>query len=128
MDKFNDSSGDIKVIKLPTLKIDGSTLMLSKGIPTPFIAPDQHFVREDTCASHFFNIVGIPQYHISNRIKGHNYHHPKKRMNTKCGTDGHATRKGELFKSYAKKSEESMIKFLNDLQRDRSLTYRGNNK
>ena len=117
LDDFNEKSGDIEIIKLPLLKIDGSTLMLSKGLPHPFIAPEQHFVREDTCASHFFKINNIPQYLIENRIKGHNYWHPEKRMNTKCGTDGHATRKGDLFQSYAKESEKAMIEFLNEAQR-----------
>jgi len=122
LDKFNHESGDIEITKLSlphnSLKIDGSTLMISKNVPHPFIAPEQHFVREDTCASLFFQLQKIPQYHIVNRIKGHNYHHPMKRMNTKCGTDGHKTRKGDLFKTYADKSEKAMWDFLNKAQRD----------
>ena len=121
LDEFNESSGDIEIIKLPNLKVDGSTLMLSRLLPAPFIAPEQHFVREDTCASHFFDMCGIPQYHISNRIKGHNYHHPQKRMNTTCGSDGHATRKRELFQSYAKESEKAMNEFLEKIHTARGL-------
>jgi len=66
-----------------------------------------HFVREDTCAENFFHIKKIPQICVTTRLKGHNYWHPKKRVNTS------ATRNDELFKMYAKKSEEAMINFLN---------------
>ena len=76
-------------------------------------------MREDTCASLFFQLAGVPQYHIVNRIKGHNYHHPEKRMNTKCGKDGHKTRKGELFQKYAKESEAAMLDFINKIQRSK---------
>ena len=64
LDEFNESSGDIEIIKLPNTKVDGSTLMLSRLLPTPFIAPEQHFVREDTCASLFFQLNKIPQYQL----------------------------------------------------------------
>ena len=53
LDKFNDESGDIKIEQIPW-KIDGSTVCLSGGIETPFIAPGMHFVREDTCLEYFF--------------------------------------------------------------------------
>ena len=50
LDEFNDVE-DIDIIKLNGHKIDGSLLCLSSNLPTPFIAPDMHFVREDTCAN-----------------------------------------------------------------------------
>jgi len=74
---------DINIIKLNDVKIDGSLLALSKNLPTPFIPPKQNFVREDFCAQEFFKIKNINQYNISTRIKGHNYKHPLKRLNTK---------------------------------------------
>ena len=47
---------------------------------------------------------------ISNRIKGHNYHHPLKRTNTK------STRDDSIFKSYAEKSTNAMNEFLQTLK------------
>lgn len=108
LDSFNDDE-DIEIIKLNTHKIDGSLLCISKNIPSPFIAPEMHFVREDTCASIFFQAKQIPQYHITNRLKGHNYWHPQKRTNTE------ATRNDNIFKHYANLSQQSMNKFLQNL-------------
>jgi len=44
LDKFNDEAGDIKIEQVPW-KIDGSTVCVSGGLETPFIAPGMHFVR-----------------------------------------------------------------------------------
>lgn len=109
LNEFNDVD-DIDIVKLNTYKIDGSLLCLSKNIPSPFIAPDMHFVREDTCAAMFFQLKQIPQYHVRNRLKGHNYWHPEKRTNT------NATRNDEVFKQYADMSQQSMNEFLNKVQ------------
>ena len=49
------------------------------------------------------------QYHIKNRLKGHNYHHELKRTNTE------ATREDDIFKKYADKSVNAMNKFLREL-------------
>lgn len=108
LDDFNDDE-DIEIIKLNTHKIDGSLLCVGKSVSYPFIAPKMHFVREDTCASMFFQIKGIPQYHITNRLKGHNYWHPQKRTNTE------STRNDDIFKHYANLSQQSMNKFLHQL-------------
>jgi len=104
LDRFNQES-DIVLQQVP-LKIDGALLCISKGVPYPWIPADMHFVREDTCAENFFKAKLIPQICVTTRLKGHNYWHPKKRANTS------ATRNDELFKEYAKKSEEAMITFL----------------
>ena len=109
LDNFNEDE-DIDIVRLDSHKIDGSLLCLSSNLPSPFIAPDMHFVREDTCASIFFQIHGVPQYHVTNRLKGHNYWHPKKRTNTD------ATRNDKVFKQYAERSQESMNIFLRGLQ------------
>lgn len=100
---------NINIIKLPILKIDGSMLALSSHLPGPWIPLDQHFIREDTCSALFFQHHNIPQYHITTRIKGHNYNHPLKRTNTKN------TRNDNVFKKYAQYSQEAMNKFLNNL-------------
>ena len=110
LDKFNDEAGDIKIVGLPDLKIDGSLMCLSGGLPTPFIAPGMHFVREDSCAENFFRIKGIPQFCVKTRLKGHNYWHPLKRTNTD------ATRNDKVFKEYATLSTAVMNKFLYETQ------------
>lgn len=104
LNAFNQQS-DIELQQVP-LKIDGSLLCISQGVPYPWIPADMHFVREDTCAEHFFKAKLIPQICVTTRLKGHNYWHPKKRINTS------ATRNDDLFKIYAKKSEEAMMTFL----------------
>lgn len=110
LDDFNDKWGDVEIVKLDGIKIDGSILCLSGGLPHPFISKKQHFVREDTSAGIFFQHHRIPQYHIVNRLKGHNYWHPKKRTNTE------ATREDDIFKQYARESEIAMNEFLSNLK------------
>jgi len=107
LDIFNSKREEIEIIKLPILKIDGSLLALSKNLPAPFISPQMNFVREDYCAQQFFQIKNIPQYLISNRIKGHNYFHPLKRINTK------SLRSDNVFKMMELKNIEAMNLFLN---------------
>jgi len=107
LDSFNQES-DIEMQQVP-LKIDGSLLCISSGVPYPWIPADMHFVREDTCAENFFKAKLVPQVCVTTRLKGHNYWHPKKRVNTS------ATRNDDLFKMYAKKSEDAMIKFLREV-------------
>ena len=85
----------------------------NKNITTGNIIPDDmNFVREDSCAQHVFSHYNIPQYHIKNRIKGHNYHHPLKRTNTE------ATRDDSVFQSYAEKSTNAMNRFLKNLKNE----------
>ena len=108
LDKFNEESGDIKIKQIPH-KIDGSTVCLSGGLETPFIAPGMHFVREDTCLEYYLRKKNIPQVCITTRLKGHNYKHPYKRVGT------NSTRNDEVFKKYADISIEAMQKFINEL-------------
>lgn len=103
---FNNQDDEIIIEKLPITKVDGSLLALSSNLPHPFISPDQHFVGEDTCAQLFFANKRVPQYHITNRIKGHNYNHPLKRTNT------NSTRDDSVFKRYADESRQAMTNFL----------------
>jgi hypothetical protein len=108
LDKFNEESGDVKIQQVP-LKIDGSTVCISSGHETPFIAPGMHFVREDTCFENVCRIRNIPQVCVTTRLKGHNYWHPNKRV----GTDN--TRNDEVFKKYATESQMAMSQFLTSL-------------
>jgi hypothetical protein len=109
LDSFNDACSEVIVTKLETCKVDGALLTLSSNLPTPFIPGDMHFVREDTCAGLAFTKYGIPQYHVINRLKGHNYRHPNKRMNTL------ATRDTAVYQSYEQKSTMAMANFLQSL-------------
>jgi len=97
---------DIDIIKLPTVKIDGSLLCVSGGLNLQLIPDDMHFVREDFCAEQVLQLNHIPQYHVSTRIKGHNYAHPFKRTNTIT------TRESSIFKKYEYESQLAMQKFL----------------
>lgn len=108
LDEFNDSSGDIKIQQVPW-KIDGSTVCLSGGLVTPFIAPGMHFVREDTCLEWYLRKKNIPQVCVTTRLKGHNYKHPSKRVGT------FSTRDDKVFKAYADASIAAMQKFINEL-------------
>ena len=108
LDIINDAQGDVKINLLTDNKIDGALFILSEGLPK-FIPDDMSFVREDSCAENVFRFHRIPQYHIKNRLKGHNYHHELKRTNTE------ATREDNIFKTYADKSVNAMNKFLREL-------------
>lgn len=110
LQELNDFNNryDITIKQLPFCKVDGSLLALSNNLPTPFIAHDLHFVREDTCAEMFFQKKQIPQFCITTRIKGHNYYHPKKRMNTM------SSRNDSEYISMAQNSNSIISKFLYD--------------
>lgn len=99
----------IEIIRVTPCKIDGSLLSLSRGIANNFIPDDMHFVMEDTCAETYFNIKNIPQYHVTTRIKGHNYGHPLKR------TDTDSQRNSEVYMSYKEQSIEAAQKYLHTL-------------
>tara|TARA_Y100001938_G_scaffold138398_1_gene203819 strand:- start:6233 stop:7768 length:1536 start_codon:yes stop_codon:yes gene_type:complete len=109
IDYYNDKEDDVDIILLSKNKVDGSLFVLSDGLPQ-FIPDDMHFVREDTCASITFEFNNIPQYHVKNRLKGHNYYHPLKRTNTD------ATRNDKVWKKYSEKSENAMNQFLRNLR------------
>ena len=108
LDEINEKQGSPNIIKLNKNKVDGAIFVLSDGLPK-FIPEEMHFVREDTCAQMTFEKNNIPQYHITNRLKGHNYFHPDKRINTL------ATREDDIFKKYSDKSIMAMNEFLGEI-------------
>lgn len=108
LNKFNDQF-PLQLVKLSRNHIDGALLALSKNLIHPFIAPDMHFAREDTCASLFWTKNNIPQYCIKSMIKGHNYAHSKKRTNTS------SSRSDENYRKYLDKSQNAMNRFLMSL-------------
>lgn len=108
LDQFNEQSGDIKLVQVPW-KLDGSSVCISGGLDTPFIAPGMHFVREDTCLEYYLRKKNIPQVCVTTRLKGHNYKHPSKRTGT------FSTRNDEIFKQYAAESVAAMNEFITNL-------------
>ena len=109
LDDFNERFENLEIIELPSHKIDGSLVCLSGGINEKFIPDEVHFVREDTCFEKFCIKRRIPQYHVTNLIKGHNYSHPLKRTNT------NSKRTDDLFKKYSEESSAAVEKFLKSL-------------
>ena len=107
LDSINDKQIEPEIVKLNNNKIDGAIFVLSDGLPD-FIPDEMHFAREDTCAQIVFEKNEVPQYHIRNRLKGHNYFHPNKRTNTE------ATREDNIFKKYEKESINAMNSFISN--------------
>ena len=105
LDEINDEQDSPEIVLLNKNKVDGALFILSEGIDQ-FIPDDMHFAREDTCTQLFLEYNNIPQYHIKNRLKGHNYIHPLKRLNTKESRDT------SLWKKFEQKSINAMNKFL----------------
>lgn len=87
LDEFNSKYIDAPEIKrlLPP-KIDGSMLAISPNMPQ-LIGDEVQMCGEDFCAQLVINMRNIPQYHITNILKGHNYNHPQKRTNTEYTRD-----------------------------------------
>ena len=102
---FNRKQSEIRILKLHAPKIDGSLIVLSPGLPK-FIPDKMHFVEEDSCAQFAFEKNGIPQYLVSNILKGHNYKHPLKRTNTL------ATRDDSLYQQYKAEALELKAEFV----------------
>ena len=107
-DELNDFNSKYapEIVQLPYCKIDGSLLCLSSNLPQ-FIPDDMHFAREDTCTAYALSYNKIPQYHVSNIIKGHNYSHPLKRTNT------NTARNSDIWKQYEQESTLAMMNFIN---------------
>lgn len=108
LNEFNNKFDRAYLIKLDNLKIDGNMTALSKGLPYPFLPLDLHFAREDYCLQMFFTKKNILQYHIPNRLKGHNQVHPLKRFGTKN------QKNDEVYKKFEKDAFESIVRFINN--------------
>lgn len=111
IDRINDEQGDVDIIRVNRVKFDGALVCLSGGLPHPFIAPEQRLTHEDFCAQIFFQMHNIPQFHVKNRLKGHNAYHPLKRQNT-LDKEKVGHRFDIKFEEVAKSSRQSMENFL----------------
>lgn len=108
LNEFNRKFDPI-LIKLDTLKIDGNMTALSRNLPYPFLPLDLHFAREDYCLEMFFTKKGVPQYHISTRLKGHNQVHPNKRIGTLN------QKNDSIYKEYEQQAYQSIFKFIENI-------------
>jgi hypothetical protein len=79
--EFNANQGDPNVIALPRHRIEGAMTTLSAGLPRDIIAPDIDFFHEDYSLELSLPHFRIPQFHVTNILKGHNMVHPDKRAN-----------------------------------------------
>lgn len=104
LDEFNSKySPELTVIQEP--KLDGALVALRNGLPK-HIPDNMHFAREDFITQEVFKIHRIPQYHLTTVLKGHNYQHPKKRVNTE------SQRTDDIYKKYEQESLQAGINFL----------------
>ena len=110
LNSFNESSGDVIIeqIEQGRQKIDGSTVCVSSGFDVPFVS-EQGCFGEDTSFEYYLKIKKIPQYLVSNRIKGHNYIHIDKRTNTD------AKRTDQVILDYKKECQLKQKKFIEKL-------------
>ena len=119
LDTFNNQFiDDVGLTVVTPAKLDGSMLALHPNVPQ-LIADKVHMVGEDFCAQLALTVQNIPQYHISNIIKGHNYHHPKKRTNTMANRNEHGEvlRGGKLFDEVKLQSQIAREQFIGELSR-----------
>lgn len=113
---FTEEGLSLEVIHPP--KIDGSMLALHPDLPQ-LIADEIHVPSEDFCTQLALTVLNIPQYHVTNIIKGHNYHHPRKRTNTIANRNeyGEVVRGGELFEKLRYESNMARERFIRRLMR-----------
>jgi hypothetical protein len=117
LDAFNEKfSGELDIELVNPPKLDGSMVALHPELPQ-LIANEIHLPSEDFCAQLALTVLNIPQYHISNVIKGHNYYHPNKRNNTAVIKNeyGEVLRTSELYERLKRQSVDSRNTFIQGL-------------
>lgn len=97
LDTFNEQHGQPELIQVTPVKLDGALVAFYGQMPQ-LIPDDMHFAREDFIAQLALAHHKIPQYHLTNVLKGHNYKHPAKRTNTG------ASRDDNIYKQYEQQS------------------------
>lgn len=107
---FNEKQGDPEIIKLPRPRIEGAMTILTENMPEPLIAPDIDFYHEDYCLEQVMPYYNIPQYHVSNVLKGHDHHNPNKRTNLEA-----KKQMGNKAKERKQMCMENMTRFVQEL-------------
>lgn len=107
LDDFNDKF-EPSIVNLSETKLDGALVTLHPMLPL-LIPQDMHFAREDYIAQVVLRMYGIPQYHLTTVLKGHNYKHPFKRTNTS------STRNDTVYKQYETESFQAGVNYIKQL-------------
>jgi hypothetical protein len=79
--EFNDRQGDPVIVQLKAPRVEGAMTILSEGLPEHLICPDIDFYHEDYNLELSMRYYRIPQFHVSNILKGHDMRNPNKRSN-----------------------------------------------
>ena len=108
LDEFNKNYPTAEIMRVIPPKLDGSLLAFWR-LEEKLIPDDMHIGTDDLCAMRAMDILGIPQYHIINVIKGHNYNHPLKRLGTS------STRDDTAYLKHKEESQEAMERFISEL-------------
>ena len=111
LDALNEINTGVSpmIDQLDTPKIDGALTAFHGPMPQ-LIPNDLHFAREDFCAQLSCEIYGIPQFHVSNILKGHNYKHPLKRVNTD------SSREDDVYRQYEQASNKALARHIQSLR------------
>ena len=110
--KANEESGEPEIVILSQPRIEGALTVLSNNLPEPLIAPTLDFFHEDYCLQLAMSHYQIPQYHVSNILKGHNNGSPLKRANIFNFGD---REKNPLAAEKKATCHRDMIQFIQDL-------------
>ena len=116
--QFNEKQGDPKIIKMPDNVIPGqqntlnsTALIISDKMPEDLICPSLIMTHEDFCLQFSRLYYKIPQYHVTNIIKGHDNWNPLKRTNIALGM----SRRSDQLQSYFDKERQQMGDWLRNL-------------
>jgi hypothetical protein len=117
---FNESQGNPKIERIPDNVIPGqqntlnsTALILSDKMPQNLLCPSLIMTHEDFCLQFSRLYYKIPQYHVSNILKGHDNWNPMKRTNI---IDPMGPRKQPLL-DYFNKERNDMWEWLNKLHK-----------
>jgi len=108
LNMFNSQFQTADVMRVMPPKLDGSLLAFWQ-LDEPLLPDGMHLGADDSCAMRAMDMLGIPQYHISNVLKGHNYKHPLKRLGTG------SSREDPTYLKYQQEGMELADKFLKDI-------------
>lgn len=110
LNTFNSKEEYATLEKIYPLKVDGALFSIYKN-KFKILPEGLHFGKDDTIAAIALQVYGVPQYHIGNVLKGHNYYHPKKRSNTE------AKKHDGMYKKFYEESSKYGDEFINELLR-----------
>lgn len=109
MNVFNSLFPTVLVeISNPYKKIDGNMMAIGRGIPTPILPYDLHFIHDDLALEILLKKRNVPQLHFPYQLKAHNRMHPRKRKYTKT------KREEEMYKYRQEECMNAIRKLANE--------------